>query len=222
MESRTTPLFPLIRHVSKRVTPVLLHSQLSANQLTAMSLLFGCAAALMLMRGTHEALLQAAGLLFIAYVLDNCDGEVARARGQVSKFGEVLDDVTDWIVHTVFFIGLGYGHTAITGEPIWWWLGVVAGAGGTFNFFLAQWFKGRDKHESSETEGRGETDDLSPTTFVGWLIFAFRELARADFCFLVLILALLDGLWLLLPAGAVGAQVYWMMAFVQEARRYHV
>jgi phosphatidylglycerophosphate synthase len=226
MAGGATPLFPLIRQISKRVTPFLLLTPLTANQLTLISLVLGCGAAWMLMQGTQVAVWQGAILLFGAYVLDNCDGEVARARGQASPFGAAFDDVADWLVNTLFFVGLGYGYADFTGERIWWWLGIAAGAGGTCNYFLAQWFKFRDRRAALEVDADDDidedADETSPTTLGGWLIFAFRELARADFCFLVLILAALDGLWLLLPAGAIGAQVYWMMSFVREARRYHV
>jgi nitrate reductase NapE component len=44
---------------------------------------------------------------------------------------------------------------------------------------------------------------------------------RNDFCFIVLALALADVLWILLPTGAIGAQVYWMLQFVKGFRRHH-
>jgi hypothetical protein len=54
------------------------------------------------------------------------------------------------------------------------------------------------------------------------MLMTFREFARADFCFIVLALALIDLTWILLPAGAIGAHVYWMTQFVRGARDYHV
>ena len=69
----------------------------------------------------------------------------------------------------------------------------------------------------------GEEEEHSlPTTPLLWVIYFYRELSRADFCFLVLLLALLGGLWVLLPAGAIGAQIYWMTQFVRGARQFHV
>jgi hypothetical protein len=35
-------------------------------------------------------------------------------------------------------------------------------------------------------------------------------------------LAAFDVLWVLLPAGAIGAQVYWLTALVKRAREFHV
>ena len=55
-----------------------------------------------------------------------------------------------------------------------------------------------------------------------WGVFVFRELFRADFCFIVLALTLVDLTWLLLPAGAVGSQVYWATQLVEGADEFHV
>ena len=55
-----------------------------------------------------------------------------------------------------------------------------------------------------------------------WLVFVLRELARADFCFIVLALAALDWLPYLLPFAAVGSQVYWITFFVVRDEKYHV
>jgi len=219
MAPMTAQAFPLIRHLSKWVTPVLLRMPVSANQVTTLSLVLGCWAGWVLTMGGQGAALQASGLLIVAYILDNCDGEVARARGQSSKFGAALDDFTDWVVHSVFFLGLGWGHSLVTGDPYWWWFGIAAAVGGTINYALAQWFSAR---EAEVPEAEGDDAPAVPTSVFGWFLFAFRELARADFCFLALILAALDLLWLLLPAAAIGAQVYWLTGFVREARRYHV
>jgi hypothetical protein len=54
------------------------------------------------------------------------------------------------------------------------------------------------------------------------VVFAFRELTRADFCFIVLALVLFDVVWVLLPAAAVGAQVYWLTRFSGGAGDYRV
>ena len=42
------------------------------------------------------------------------------------------------------------------------------------------------------------------------------------FCFIVLALALFDLTWLLLPAGAICSQVYWIAQFVRGAREFNV
>jgi len=56
----------------------------------------------------------------------------------------------------------------------------------------------------------------------GWrdvAVFAFRGLARADFWLIVAGLALGGWLWVLLPAAAIGAQVFWLLYLSKSARR---
>jgi phosphatidylglycerophosphate synthase len=213
--------FPIIRHLSRRLTPLLLRLPISGNQITLLSLAVGIWPAWLLSAGTYDAGIQAGFILLLAYILDHCDGEVARAKNQASEFGANFDSFVDWVVHSLFFAGLGYGHALVSGENLWFWLGIAAALGASINYFLGMWFKFRDR----EAAGEDTTEDIepvTPTSALGWAIFFFRELSRADFCFLVIILALIDGLWLLLPAAAIGAQVYWMGLFIREARNYRV
>ena len=55
-----------------------------------------------------------------------------------------------------------------------------------------------------------------------WIIYVFRELSRADFCFIVLALAVFDLTWVLLPVAAAGAHAYWVFRFARGAGQYHV
>jgi len=108
-ETAKTPLFPLVRHLSKLVTPALIRLPVSANQVTAASLVSGLIVAWCVTRG-EPAWDIAAGVLFVVtYILDNCDGEIARIKDQCSNFGMHFDTFVDWVVHTAFFAALGYG-----------------------------------------------------------------------------------------------------------------
>ena len=51
------------------------------------------------------------------------------------------------------------------------------------------------------------------------LIYIFHTLSRADFCFIIFALTVTDFVWILLPFGAIGAQVYWMTDLYKHARR---
>jgi phosphatidylglycerophosphate synthase len=213
MAMASSSVFPLIRFLSRPVTGILVRLPVSANQVTAASLVFGLGAAWAAAQGRWESDFAAGVLLFVAYVLDNCDGDIARLKNQCSRFGMYFDSFVDWVVHTAFFVGLGFGVEASTDEAIWLWLGLAAGAGGTFNYALGFMFDAPD--QAPEHSRR-------PATIGEWLLFAFRELTRADFCFIVLALAVFDVLWVLLPAGAIGAQVYWMTALFKRSREFHV
>jgi archaetidylinositol phosphate synthase len=71
----------------------------------------GVAAAVAIFRGN---LVAAALLLQAKTVLDNADGQLARASGRVSVLGRYLDSESDLAVNAVLFAGIG----AATGEPL--------------------------------------------------------------------------------------------------------
>lgn len=211
-------MFPLIRRISARVTPVLAATPITANQVTAASLLFGLACAWAMMQGDRIWTAAGAVLLFVSYVLDNCDGELARLKDQCSDFGKRFDTFVDWVVHAGFFAALGIGANAESGEAVWLWLGWIAAAGATLNYFIGLFIEAR----WGGAEAADETPSKEPETKGEWVIYFFRELSRADFCFIVLALAALDLTWVLLPMGAVGAQAYWATRFIRGASDYHV
>lgn len=214
-------LLPFVRHLSVRVTPVLARLPVSANQVTAASLVLGLAAAVAVSVEGRAAGMAAGLLLVLCYVLDNCDGEIARLKNQCSRFGMHFDTFVDWIVHAAFFLGLGFGVERTTGEALWPWLGGAAAAGGTFNYLLGLVLP-VSAQQSDAAEATAGAGDAHPRGVGAWIVFAFRELTRADFCFIVLALGALDGLWVLLPAGAIGAQLYWLTRFFKGTGAYHV
>ena len=84
MAKESDTLFPLLRHLSVRVTPLLARFPVTANQITLASLALGlgCAWA---MTGEGRAMTTAGGvMLVLCYLLDNCDGEIAGA-GKIGK-----------------------------------------------------------------------------------------------------------------------------------------
>ncbi|MEC8164609.1 MAG: hypothetical protein VX079_08605, partial [Pseudomonadota bacterium] len=94
--------------------------------------------------------------------------------------------------------------------------------GATINYAVVRLLEYRNK-ENHVSDGT-ETEEYSkaPKELIPLLVFIFRELFRADFCFLLLLLAIFDVIWLILPAAAIGSQVYWMIAFYKESRNFHV
>ena len=216
-------LFPLIRLLSRRVSPLLIRLPVSANQVTLVSLVAGLAACWFFFQGGWENGMTGALIFVFSYVLDNVDGEVARAKNQASAFGRNLDTFADWVVNAAFFAALGWGVSATTGQAFWFWLGSVGAAGATINYFLGLYL---DRREASVPDGTPDdaegAERPQPEGWLQWSSFVLRELSRADFCFIVLALALADVLWILLPTAALGAHAYWMAQFVRGARSFRV
>jgi phosphatidylglycerophosphate synthase len=214
---------PLIRHLSSWVTPRLVRLPVSANHVTTASLLLGLGCAWSFLQGSAAWAIAGAVLFIASTVLDYCDGEVARLKNQCTTFGMHFDSFSDWIVHSGFFISLGFGTARAADQDMWLWLGLIAAAGSTINYAIWMVLASRDRAQEGE---RDDTEDAAgpdarPRDAREWAVFAFRELARADFCFIVLALALFDVVWVLLPVGAVGAQVYWLTRFLRGADDYH-
>ena len=199
---------------------------MSANQITAVSLLAGLASGWCMMQGERTWAIVGGLFLVVTYVLDNCDGEIARLKNQSSRLGMHFDNFVDTAVHTFFFVALGIGIGGATGQDAWLWLGWIAAAGCAINYVITIIVDARDRVADQRPGGStGREAAGRPRTPRGrreWIVFAFRELSRADFCFIVLVLAVFDLMWVLLPAAAVGAHVYWAARFVRGAGEYHV
>jgi phosphatidylglycerophosphate synthase len=213
-------LFPFSRHLAKPLLAVLMRLPVTPNQVTAASLACGLGAGACFAFPGHEG--AGAALLIACYLLDNCDGDIARAKGLSSRFGHYFDSVNDWLVDSAFFAGLGVGTATTTGDRLWLWLGLAAAAGATISYFLEL------AHDLRQARAAGDSPEapaLNEDLPVGWkeaTVYAFRELTRADFCFIVLALVLSDMLWVLLPLGAIGAQIYWATSLMVGWRRFHV
>lgn len=214
--------FPFVRLLSTRCTPYLARLPLTPNHITLLSIAFGIAAAAAILWGSRHGAVLGAVLLVVSYVLDNCDGEIARLKRMSSRFGARLDDFGDWLVHTVLFLAMGLAASRLRMENVWLWFGVAAGAGGTVNYLASMLPAAAGEPAAAEVGPAASEAAVLPATPLEWTAFIFRELMRADFCFIVLLLALFDSLWWLLPAAAIGAQVYWMLRMVRAASRFHV
>jgi len=225
MISRTkkslTEFFPLIRQLSCRLTPILLKTFFTPNQITFLSLLCGLLCAGCFSFGAHNLEVIGASFLVISYTLDNCDGEIARIKNMSSEFGAKFDDMVDWIVDASFFIALGYGVTQVNEQIFWLWLGIIAALGAFIDYVVDLHYYAKNKEKNDAiTREKQATQFKQPQNTLDWLIYIFHKLSRADFCFIVLILALFNLTYILLPLAAIGAQIYWITDLFERARGY--
>ncbi|MGL5829277.1 MAG: CDP-alcohol phosphatidyltransferase family protein, partial [Angustibacter sp.] len=87
-----------LRSVSLRITRMLIRTSVTANQLTGLMILVGLLAAVPLGgSGVGTAVLGVLGI-WCYFLLDLCDGEVARWRRQTSVTGVYLDRVGHYFV----------------------------------------------------------------------------------------------------------------------------
>ncbi len=98
----------------------------SANQITLLSLVLGLAAARCYLIPGVVGLVLGAVLLYSKVFFDNVDGNLARARGEVSRYGRFFDSLTDFWVAFAVYAALSHRLTAASGDAFFWALGAVA------------------------------------------------------------------------------------------------
>ena len=218
LKAPVAPL-PLVRHFSYPVTCLLMRTPVTPNQITALSLVFGLGAGIVCLKADYLSILIGAILFLICYVLDNCDGEIARLKNMQSRFGMRFDTFVDWLVHAVFFVCVGWGATQVTGQVWWFWLGVATSVGGCINYGIELYKNKTQLHstELPEEKSAPQEDDTNMDRFV-----LNARTVRSDFCFIVLVLSLGGVLMYLLAPAAIGSQAYWGLQFAKAARRWHV
>ncbi len=82
----------LLRPISSRITPFFIWAGFTPNGVTLISFMVGCLSAVGFING-HIVI---AGLLYLlSFILDLCDGEVARITNNVSEKGIWLDTISD-------------------------------------------------------------------------------------------------------------------------------
>ncbi len=99
---------------------------ITPNQVTFLSLLAGFASAWYFLPGTREGFIWAGVWYAIANTLDCGDGMLARLQKSGTPYGRLVDGVVDWAISVAIFVGLGFGLSRATGNPMTWWL-VAAG-----------------------------------------------------------------------------------------------
>lgn len=82
---------------------------MTPNQLTALRLAAGLAAAGLLAVGAAPQIHWAAGLFLVSMLLDRADGDLARITGRTSPSGHTYDLIADALCNTLVFVGLGFG-----------------------------------------------------------------------------------------------------------------
>ena len=220
--TKPTQLFPLVRHLSYRLTPLLLNTSLTPNQVTFISMGLGLLGSACFLFGNLIMGIIGASLLTASYTFDNCDGEIARIKKMSSEFGAKLDDMSDWMVDASFFAALGFGTTLATEQWFWQWLGYAAAAGAFIDYVVDLIYHAKNaKDEEAKSREEVASEPKQPEDAIDWVIYIFHKLSRADFCLIVLILAVFNVTWILLPFAAIGAQVYWITDLFERARGYH-
>lgn len=101
------PWYVLSRRISIGITWWLLHTPVTANQVTFVSLVLTLAGGILLAMPSAAAALAGAAALVAHYFLDKVDGEIARYRKVYSLAGVYMDELSHTFAYAGTFAGLG-------------------------------------------------------------------------------------------------------------------
>jgi phosphatidylglycerophosphate synthase len=196
------------RKISGAISRQLLKTPITPNQITVLVTGLGLYAGWLMSRAGDTAKVEGSLLFLLTSILDGCDGEVARAKKMISKIGGWLDLWGDNVVHVAVFYGLGLGLSKDTGSRVYILLGRWAVIGTFVSAFLASyqtWRTGRSSFTSVAGDARAL---IQAPAWRKRLVQMSDALARRDFVYGVVVLALIGRLSWFLWACAVGSIVY--------------
>jgi len=193
------------RILSEPLSAWLAKTSLHPNSITIMSGASGLIAFLMFTFGNTFGFIIGAVFFELFYVLDNCDGEVARAKGLSSHFGSWLDTLVDYIVHVIAFGGIMLGLYRQHENPVIFIAGIAAMAGIFLSFFVVVLQK--LKNYGLAVHGMPKTPDGSERK-TGPLDKLIDVLSVGDFSLVGIIFALIGKMELLLWLAAFGANIF--------------
>lgn len=204
------------RLISNWFLPWVLKLPFTPNQWTSFSLLLGLSSLACVARGDYVRGIAGALLFQLFYIVDNWDGDVARAKGLSSRWGAWFDLAVDGVVQVGLPLALASGLLR-EGAPQWVATAAKIAAAGLALDFLATWWaklKGFGPAVFGDpARGKAVISDS------GLQRFLRANLTHENFSLLVAAVLILDWrepfLWLL----AVGSQFFWIQFLWRERRR---
>jgi hypothetical protein len=116
----------VLRPISFYVTPLFVNLGLSANAVTALSLITLVCGLIFILSGATSPInfVIGATLINIVYLLDCVDGNIARFRGKNSKFGALFDSIVGLAFSACLPLSLGLGFYLASAEQVFLPLGL--------------------------------------------------------------------------------------------------
>ncbi|MFQ5674796.1 MAG: NTP transferase domain-containing protein [bacterium] len=113
------------RKISNWITSGLLRTPIKPNHISIFNFCLSVFTAWIISFGKPLTTIIGGILFQLTSILDGCDGEVAKIKLQDSKFGALIDTITDHASYVIFIIGVTVGAFRATKSPVIFY---VAGA----------------------------------------------------------------------------------------------
>jgi len=199
--------FTYNRSIARRIVEWLVRTPLTPNVITTISMVLGLLGAYGMSGGSRSMMLLGALALHLSFIMDDCDGEVARRKGLSSTFGMWYDYIADFIVDLGLWVGLTLGVLRM-GIPIpAVALGVAACIGSLINLIRVSMYREVAGHpeEKGSDASRG-----TPKTLKDWIELIGND---GDPSTLIWILALIGNPGVFLILGCVYVHFLWVSGF---------
>ena len=97
-------------------------TNITPNQISVVSMLFGILTGVMFGFGTHKFFIFGAIALLISNILDCADGQLARLKKNGTGIGRVIDGFIDYVTGLSIYVGIGIGLSIATGDYLYVWI----------------------------------------------------------------------------------------------------
>jgi phosphatidylglycerophosphate synthase len=197
------------RKISLAVTKRLVNTRITPNAMTLTSVGIGLFAAFFFAAPKTSYHVLGALLFWLHSVLDGCDGELARLKFAESRWGGLMDFWGDNVVHSAVFSAIAAGDHAREPRPAPLALAASAVGGTLLSAGLVYWKTMRDKTAGGPlfSSVLGATPNGNGSSAIEKIA---DQLARREFIYLVIALAIAGKLKWFLRMGAVGAPLYFL------------
>lgn len=226
--------FLLGRRLSAWISYLLIALPMSPNAVTGLSLVVGLLGAAAAGFGGYHLSLLGAALLFLSWVLDNCDGEIARVKHLSSTWGAWFDIYADFITNLAFVAGMAAGAFRQFQSPLYLYIGAYTLFAMVFynavvfrfihrleipdEFAFTWWFdvkkpKNHESREATEDDQRSFSGRLK--AILSSFFSVVKYLGRRDFfIFAYLVAAAFGFLHLALWATCFGATFSFILTII--------
>lgn len=158
-----TYLEVVFSRLSIRLSYLFSYTPVTPNQLTALSMLFALMSAGLILQPSFGFRILGIATWFLAWILDFCDGEIARYACMQTEFGRWLDEVTDRLRDVGLYVAvtvLAMRQASSSEASLW---GLLA-LGGTLVYQYASTFHYRP---ASQVRVSSQLSRFSPRKFGG-------------------------------------------------------
>jgi len=116
----------VFRVFSIYLTALFVKLRFSPNLVSFLSIASAVGGGGVLMLGSYQFLVTGTAVLLFSFLLDRCDGELARYTGKLTAYGSYLEILNSNILYGSLFVGLSVGVYRYLGDITMLWFGISA------------------------------------------------------------------------------------------------